>query len=144
MPAHRAGAAGAQSTDPRRGKQFVTPAILISQRPAEAADRAVVEAVRGVDAAAQVSSNLAATQPTVVVTVDRAAAADVFVAILLCGVAVLVARRGSTVFVPVLLALSLLGFASSVAVVRFVGREDPVTEPDEHDETDEDHRRTTP
>ncbi|ALU40449.1 hydrogenase expression protein [Kocuria flava] len=41
----------------------------------EAADRAVVEAVRGVDAAAQVSSNLAATQPTVVVTVDRAAAA---------------------------------------------------------------------
>lgn len=77
-------------------------------------------------------------------TLDRAAAADVFVAILLCGVAVLVARRGSTVFVPVLLALSLLGFASSVAVVRFVGREDPVTEPDEHDETDEDHRRTTP
>lgn len=58
-------------------------------------------------------------------TLDRAAAVDVFVAVLLCGVAVLVARRGSTVFVPVLLALSLLGFASSVAVVRFVGREDP-------------------
>ena len=65
-------------------------------------------------------------------TLDRAAAADVFVAILLCGVAVLVARRGSTVFVPVLLALSLLGFASSVAVVRFLGREDPVERPDEH------------
>ena len=74
-------------------------------------------------------------------TLDRAAAADVFVAILLCGVAVLVARRGSTVFVPVLLALSLLGFASSVAVVRFVGREDPVSEPDEHhDDEDGRHR----
>ncbi|PWJ55727.1 multisubunit sodium/proton antiporter, MrpF subunit [Quadrisphaera granulorum] len=61
-------------------------------------------------------------------TLDRAAAADVFVAILLCGVAVLVARRGSTVFVPVLLALSLLGFASSVAVVRFLSHGDPSNE----------------
>ena len=40
-----------------------------------AADDAVVEAVREIGSAAQVTSNLAATQPTVVVTVDRAAAA---------------------------------------------------------------------
>ncbi len=41
-----------------------------------AADSAVVEAVGGLDSAGQVTSNLAATQPTVVVTVDRAAAAE--------------------------------------------------------------------
>lgn len=40
------------------------------------ADGAVVEAMRGLDSAGQVTSNLAATQPTVVVTVDRAAAAE--------------------------------------------------------------------
>ncbi|MEX5300785.1 efflux RND transporter permease subunit [Kocuria sabuli] len=41
-----------------------------------AADAAVVEAMRELDSAGQVTSNLAATQPTVVVTVDRAAAAE--------------------------------------------------------------------
>jgi IS30 family transposase len=41
VPAHGTGAAGAKGTHPRRGKQFVTPEILISQRPAEVADRAV-------------------------------------------------------------------------------------------------------
>ncbi|MCM3686749.1 efflux RND transporter permease subunit [Kocuria rosea] len=40
-----------------------------------AADEAVVEAMRGIGSATQVTSNLAATQPAVVVTVDRAAAA---------------------------------------------------------------------
>ncbi|MFW6187532.1 MAG: efflux RND transporter permease subunit [Actinomycetota bacterium] len=40
-----------------------------------AADAAVTEAMRGLDSAGQVTSNLAATQPTVLVTVDRAAAA---------------------------------------------------------------------
>lgn len=73
-------------------------------------------------------------------TLDRAAAADVFVAILLCGVAVLVARRGSTVFVPVLLALSLLGFASSVAVVRFLGNERPSDGSTEHPDSTPDGR----
>ncbi|WP_432494040.1 monovalent cation/H+ antiporter complex subunit F [Kineococcus auxinigenes] len=57
-------------------------------------------------------------------TLDRAAAVDVFVAILLCGVAVVAADRGSTAYLPVLLVLSLLGFAGSVAVARFVGRDD--------------------
>jgi transposase, IS30 family len=32
---------GPTSQDPGRGKQFLTPEVLISQRPAEAADRAV-------------------------------------------------------------------------------------------------------
>ena len=41
MPADWAGAAGAQGPHRGRGKTFVSPEILISQRPAEAADRAV-------------------------------------------------------------------------------------------------------
>ena len=41
MPAHRAGAAGAKGAHASRGKSFVTPEVMISQRPAEAADRAV-------------------------------------------------------------------------------------------------------
>ena len=41
MPAHRPGAARAPGANPRRGKNFVTPEIMISERPAEAADRAV-------------------------------------------------------------------------------------------------------
>jgi HAE1 family hydrophobic/amphiphilic exporter-1 len=45
------------------------------QETLAAADEAVVAALRGIDSAAQVTSNLAATQPTVVVTIDRAAAA---------------------------------------------------------------------
>jgi len=57
-------------------------------------------------------------------TLDRAAAVDVFVAVLLCGLAVVAADRGSTTLVPVLVVLALLGFAGSVAVARFVGRDD--------------------
>ncbi|MCI2238314.1 monovalent cation/H+ antiporter complex subunit F [Paenibacillus sp. TRM 82003] len=57
-------------------------------------------------------------------TLDRAAAVDVFVAVLLCGAAVAAASQGSAVLVAVLLVLSLLGFAGSVAVARFVGRDD--------------------
>ena len=41
MPAHRAGAAVPRARTRGRGKQFLTPEILISQRPAEVADRAV-------------------------------------------------------------------------------------------------------
>ncbi|WP_432545492.1 monovalent cation/H+ antiporter complex subunit F [Kineococcus sp. SYSU DK004] len=55
---------------------------------------------------------------------DRTAAVDVFIAALLSGIALAVVRDGSAVFVPVLLVLALLGFASSVAVARFVGRDD--------------------
>ena len=41
LPAHRAGVADATGADARRGKSFVSPEIMISQRPREAADRAV-------------------------------------------------------------------------------------------------------
>ena len=41
MPAHRPGAPRPPRTDRGRGKTFVTPEVLISERPAEAADRAV-------------------------------------------------------------------------------------------------------
>jgi IS30 family transposase len=41
VSAHRAGAAGARARTQGRGKKFVTPEIIISQRPAEVADRAV-------------------------------------------------------------------------------------------------------
>ncbi|MEZ0166248.1 monovalent cation/H+ antiporter complex subunit F [Kineococcus sp. LSe6-4] len=54
-------------------------------------------------------------------TLDRTTAVDSFVAVLLCGLAVVAADRDSTVYLPVLLVLSLLGFAGSVAVARFVG-----------------------
>ena len=41
MPAHRAGAGVPRARTRGRGKQFLTPEILSSQRPAEVADRAV-------------------------------------------------------------------------------------------------------
>jgi IS30 family transposase len=41
VSAHRAGVARAGGSYPGRGKQFVSPEIMISERPAEVADRAV-------------------------------------------------------------------------------------------------------
>jgi IS30 family transposase len=41
VPAHGTGVAGAAARTRGRGKSFVTPEILISRRPAEAADRAL-------------------------------------------------------------------------------------------------------
>jgi IS30 family transposase len=41
--AHRPGAARPRARTRGRGKKFVTPEIMVSQRPAEAADRAVPE-----------------------------------------------------------------------------------------------------
>ena len=41
VSAHRAGVARAAGAHPRAGKPFVTPELLISQRPADVADRAV-------------------------------------------------------------------------------------------------------
>ena len=41
MPAHRAGAAGSPSPGARKAWAHVTPEVLISERPAEAEDRAV-------------------------------------------------------------------------------------------------------
>ncbi len=51
---------------------------------------------------------------------DRLVAVDVMLAVLVCGLGVVVAMTGEATFVPVLLAAALLGFVASVSVARLV------------------------
>ena len=50
---------------------------------------------------------------------DRAVALDVFIAVGICALAVEAAINRHTTTLPILLALSLLGFVGSVSVARF-------------------------
>lgn len=50
---------------------------------------------------------------------DRVVALDVLLAVIVCGLGVQAAATGDATYVPVLLALSLLGFVGSVSVARF-------------------------
>lgn len=54
---------------------------------------------------------------------DRAVANDVLVSIVVCALGVEAAATRHTSTVPILVSLSLIGFLSSVAIARFVGRD---------------------
>lgn len=60
------------------------------------------------------------TGPTII---DRVLASDVLVVLLACAMAVQSARTGSTTLLPAMLVLVLVGFIGTVAIARFVARE---------------------
>jgi multicomponent Na+:H+ antiporter subunit F len=57
---------------------------------------------------------------------DRAVALDVFIAVGICALAVEAAINRHTTTLPILLALSLLGFVGSVSVARFTRGSDDI------------------
>lgn len=65
---------------------------------------------------------------------DRSIALDVLMAITICGVAVHSAHTGSAVMLPVLLALSMLGFVGAVSIARYASGSDDVTADDDQQE----------
>lgn len=54
---------------------------------------------------------------------NRAVALDVFVAIVVCGLALEAAYNRHSTTLPILVVLSLVGFVGSVSVARFAARE---------------------
>lgn len=60
-------------------------------------------------------------------SLDRVVAADVLVAIVIVGLALDAILNRHTTTLPVMLVLSLLGFAGSVSISRFVADRDSVT-----------------
>lgn len=61
--------------------------------------------------------------PTVL---DRSAALDVLMSVMVCAVALASAHREDTVALPMLLVLAMLGFLGSVAIARFASGVDDV------------------
>ncbi|NLT55493.1 MAG: cation:proton antiporter [Actinomycetales bacterium] len=59
---------------------------------------------------------------------DRVVALDVLVAVVICGLAIEAAVHRHTTTLPVLVVLSLLGFAGAVSVARFSPGSDDVEE----------------
>lgn len=66
--------------------------------------------------------------PTVL---DRSAALDVLMSVMVCAVSLSAVYRESTVVLPMLLVLAMLGFVGSVAVARFASGVDDVEAEDD-------------
>lgn len=63
---------------------------------------------------------------------DRSVALDVMMAVTICGVALHAAHSGSTSALPLLLALSMVGFVGAVSIARYAsGSEDVAAEGDD-------------
>lgn len=71
---------------------------------------------------------------------DRVVAVDVLVALIICALAVTAALTSDSVTVPVVVAISLVGFLGSTTVARFLGRGEPGG-PSTPDDTSEGHAR---
>jgi len=61
---------------------------------------------------------------------DRVVALEVLLAVIVCGLGVQAAVTGDATYVPVLIALSLLGFVGSSTIARFTHREDGSRHPE--------------
>lgn len=57
-------------------------------------------------------------------TLDRVVATDVLISVLMLTVALRTVQTGDTSYLPVILALALIGFAGSLSVARFVSDRD--------------------
>lgn len=73
-------------------------------------------------------------------SLDRVVAADVLVAVVIAGLALEAILNDHTTTLPVMLVLSLLGFAGAVSIARFVADRDKAT----RWEVSEPHRETRP
>lgn len=58
---------------------------------------------------------------------DRSVALDVLMAVTICGVGLHAAHTGSTYALPLLLALSMVGFVGAVSIARYASRSDDVS-----------------
>jgi multicomponent Na+:H+ antiporter subunit F len=81
----------------------------------------VVTVCLGVLAAAAILALLRAVRPGVSLA-DRVVALDVFLTIIVTGIAVAAIRAGSALFLDVLVVVSLLGFVATITVARFIER----------------------
>lgn len=73
--------------------------------------------------------------PTVL---DRSAALDVLMSVMVCAVSLWAVYQESTVVLPMLLVLAMLGFVGSVAIARFAsGVDDVEAERDDRDDRDD-------
>lgn len=73
-------------------------------------------------------------------SLDRVVAADVLVAVVIAGLALEAILNDHTTTLPVMLVLSLLGFAGAVSIARFVADQDLAS----RWEVSEPHRQTRP
>jgi multicomponent Na+:H+ antiporter subunit F len=81
----------------------------------------VVTVCLGVLAVAAILTLLRAVRPGVSLA-DRVLALDVFLTIIVTGIAVAAIRAGSALFLDVLVVVSLLGFVATITVARFIER----------------------
>jgi multicomponent Na+:H+ antiporter subunit F len=81
----------------------------------------VVTVCLGVLAVAAILTLLRAVRPGVSLA-DRVVALDVFLTIIVTGIAVAAIRAGSALFLDVLVVVSLLGFVATITVARFIER----------------------
>lgn len=81
----------------------------------------VVTVCLGVLAVAAILALLRAVRPGVSLA-DRVVALDVFLTIIVTGIAVAAIRAGSALFLDVLVVVSLLGFVATITVARFIER----------------------
>jgi multicomponent Na+:H+ antiporter subunit F len=58
---------------------------------------------------------------------DRSVALDVLMSVTICGVALHAAATGTTTALPVLLALSMVGFVGAVGIARHASRSDDLS-----------------
>jgi multicomponent Na+:H+ antiporter subunit F len=81
----------------------------------------VVTVCLGVLAVAAILTLLRAVQPGMSLA-DRVVALDVFLTIIVTGIAVAAIRAGSAVFLDMIVVVSLLGFVATITVARFIER----------------------
>jgi multicomponent Na+:H+ antiporter subunit F len=81
----------------------------------------VVTVCLGVLAVAAILTLLRAVRPGESLA-DRVVALDVFLTIIVTGIAVAAIRAGSALFLDVLVVVSLLGFVATITVARFIER----------------------
>ena len=82
----------------------------------------VVTVCLGVLAVAAILTLLRAVQPGMSLA-DRVVALDVFLTIIVTGIAVAAIRAGSAVFLDMIVVVSLLGFVATITVARFIERQ---------------------
>lgn len=68
------------------------------------------------------------TGPTIL---DRSVALDVLMSVTICGVALHAMVTGETTGIPVLVALSMVGFVGAVSIARYASRSDDLSAEDE-------------